>query len=60
LIRWRRIFFTSAALVMTASTRISEVQRGQTRGLSLFAAQTAAAYEIDLVHLSDQPRPCGT
>ena len=34
---------SSAALVMTASTRISEVQRGQTRGLSLFAAQTAAA-----------------
>ena len=43
LIRWRRIFFTSAGLVMTASTRIFEEQRGQINGLSLFAPQTAAA-----------------
>ena len=57
LIRWRKIFFTSAGLVMTASTRIFEKQRGQTNGLSLFAAQTAAAYEIDLVDFSDEPGP---
>jgi hypothetical protein len=35
---------------MTASTRIFEEQRGQTtNGLSPFAAQTAAACEVDLV-----------
>jgi hypothetical protein len=39
--------------------RIGEEQRGQTDGLSLFASQPAAAYEIDLVDFSDEPGPGG-
>jgi len=58
LMRWRRIFFTSPGSVITARMRIFEEQRGQTNGLSLFAAQTAAAYEVDFVDLRDEPRPC--
>jgi hypothetical protein len=47
LIRRRRIFFTSAALVMTASTRIFEEQRGQIDGLPQRATRTAAAQAED-------------
>ena len=42
---------------MKASIFIRDPHRVQTKGLSLFAAQTAAAYEIDLVYLRDQSGP---
>jgi len=44
---------------MTARTHIGEPQRVQRKGLSLFARQTAAAYEIHLIHLREQPCPTG-
>ncbi len=59
LMRWRRILRICGGSVMTARTRIGEPQRRQRSGLSLFAAQTAAAYEIDLVDLCKQPSPAG-
>ena len=56
LIRWRRIFFTSAELVMTASTRIFEEQRGQIDGLPQRATRTAGAQAIELPDQGEDER----
>jgi hypothetical protein len=42
---------------MTARTCIGEPQRVPHEGLSLFAARPAAAYEVHLTHLCQQPCP---
>jgi hypothetical protein len=43
---------------MSAMRFISDPHRGQSMGrLPLSAPRPAAAYEVDLIHLLDQPRP---